>query len=50
MATTKGATIDQTEFPDDAGPNLKGEAQAKDKDDSTVNLGCPPSDLPADLP
>ncbi len=50
MATTKGATIDQTEFPDDAGANLKGEAQAKDRDGSTVDLGCPPSDLPADLP
>ena len=33
MATTKGGTLEQTEFPDDAGPNLKRGAQAKDKDE-----------------
>jgi hypothetical protein len=50
MATTKGRTIEQTSFPDDAGPNFKTGAQAKDRDGSAVNLNCPPPDLPSDLP
>ena len=49
MATTKAGDIEDTEFPDDSGPNFKSGATAKDKDGSTVNLGCPPTDLPSGI-
>jgi len=50
MASTKGRTLDDTTFPDNVGANLKKGVQAKDRDGSMVSLGCPPADLPADLP
>ena len=46
MATTKSNKIEDTEFPDDAGPNFKSNAKAKDKNGQDVTLGCPPPDLP----
>lgn len=47
IATTKAREIEDTEFPDegDDGANFR-KGSAKDKDGSTVNLNCPPPDLP----
>ena len=46
IAIVKAAKIEDCKFPEDDGPNFKPGATAKDKDGSTVNLGCPPPDLP----
>lgn len=49
MATTKAGDIEDAEFPNDPGPNFKSSASAKDKDGSSVTLGCPPPDLPSGI-
>ena len=47
LASTKAGSIEETRFPSagDDGANFTT-GTAKDKDGSTVTLGCPPSDLP----
>jgi hypothetical protein len=47
MATRKANKIEDTRFPQDAGPNFRSDATAKDRDGKTdVKLGCPPPKLP----
>jgi hypothetical protein len=46
MASKKAKDIKDAEFPEDASPNFKSGAKAKDKDGGDVDLGCPPPDLP----
>lgn len=46
MATRKTNDIETCEFPEDAGPNFRSGATAKDRDGSDVDLGCPPPELP----
>lgn len=46
MATKKAKKLEDCKFPDDDnGANFK-KGKAKDKDGSTVDLTCPPPDLP----
>lgn len=46
MADVKASSIEETEFPRDAGANFVRGATAKDNNGANVNLGCPPTDLP----